>query len=187
MTLPIGLGKQGHILAFKPHKEKSDQTLAQPMLEVTREITLPFFSRYPAVHHLMALTPVRDAKLLSEYHNPPLPTPPHPSTVIYFWLHQLKNLLLQTDRARVRTACVRPICSVRPKRPPLRPVRHERPKSPGVLGLHLLRLVPPNTLVPVLTTRCTCHGLIPSEHPPSVSSHPHVSRVDLPDSGSPTA
>ena len=102
-------------------------------------------------------------------------------------MHQQKKRLLQTDRARVRTACVRPIRSVRPKRPPLRPVRPERPEPPGVLGLHLLRLVPPNTLVPVLTTRRTCHGLIPSEHPPSVSSRPGVSRVDLPDSGSPTA
>ena len=82
---------------------------------------------------------------------------------------------------------VRPIRSVRPKRPPLRPVRPERPERPGVLGLHLLCLVPPNTLVPVLTTRRTCHGLIPSEHPPSVSSRPRVSRVDLLDSGSPTA
>jgi len=91
------------------------------------------------------------------------------------------------DRARVRTACVRRIRSVRPKRPPLRPVRPERPERLGVLGLHLLRLVPPNTLVPVLTTRRTCHGLIPSEHPPLVSSRPGVSRVDLPDSGSPTA
>ena len=77
--------------------------------------------------------------------------------------------------------------SVRPKRPHLRPVRPERPERPGVLGLHLLRLVPPNTLVPVLTTRRTCHSLIPSEHPPSVSSRPGVSRVDLPDSGSLTA
>jgi len=101
--------------------------------------------------------------------------------------NQQKKRLLQTDRARVRTACVRPIRSLRPKRPPLRPVRPERPERPGVLGLHLLRLVPPNTLVPVLTTRRTCHGLILSEHPPSVSSRPGVSRVDLPDSGSPTA
>jgi len=102
-------------------------------------------------------------------------------------LCQQKKRLLQTDRARVRTACLRPIRSVRPKRPPLRPVRPERLERPGVLGLHLLRLVPPNTLVPVLTTRRTCHGLIPSQHPPSVSSRPRVSRVDLPDSGSPTA
>jgi len=82
---------------------------------------------------------------------------------------------------------VRPIRSVRPKRLPLRAVRPECPERPGVLGLHLLRLVPPNTLVPVLTSRRTCHGLIPSEHPPSVSSRSGVSRVDLPDSGSPTA
>jgi len=81
-------------------------------------------------------------------------------------VHQQKKWLLQTDRAHVRTACVSPIHSVRPKRPPLRPVRPERPERPGILGLHLLRLVPPNTLVPVLTTRRTCHGLIPSEHPP---------------------
>ena len=101
--------------------------------------------------------------------------------------HQQKKRLLQTDRARVRTACVRPIRSVRPKRLPLRAVRPECPERPGVLGLHLLRLVPPNTLVPVLTSRRTCHGLIPSEHPPSVSSRSGVSRVDLPDSGSPTA
>jgi len=101
--------------------------------------------------------------------------------------HQQKKRVLQTDRAGVRTACIRPIRSVRPKRPPLRPVRPERPERPGVLGLHLLRLVPPNTLVPVLTTRRTCHGLIPSEHPPSVSSRPAVSGVDLADSGSPTA
>jgi len=104
--------------------------------------------------------------------------------------HQQKKPLLHTDRARGRTACVRPIRSVCPKRPPLRPVRPvrpERPERPGVLGLHLLRLVPPNTLVPVLTTRRTCHGLIPSKHPPSVSSRLGVSRVDLPDSGSRTA
>jgi len=105
---------------------------------------------------------------------------------------QQKKRLLQTDRACVRTACVRtacvrPIRSVRSKCPPLRPVHPERPERPGVLGLHLLRLVPPNTLVPVLTTRRTCHGLIPSEPPPSVSSRPGVSRVDLPDSGSPMA
>jgi len=104
-----------------------------------------------------------------------------------YYPHQQKKRLLQTDRARVRTACVRPIRSIRSKHPPLRPVRPERPERPGVLGLHLLRLVPPNTLVPVLTTRRTCHGLIPSEHPPAVSSRPGVSRVDLPDSGSPTA
>ena len=88
------------------------------------------------------------------------------------------------DRARVRKACFRPICSVRPKRAPLRPVRPERPERPGILGLHLLRLVPPNTLVPVFTTRRACHGLIPSEHPPSVSSRPRVSQVYLSDSGS---
>ena len=102
-------------------------------------------------------------------------------------LHQQKKGLLQTDRARVLTACVRPIRSVRPKRAPLCPVRPERPERPAVLGLHLLRLVPPNTLVAVLTTRRTCHGLIASEHPPSVSSYPGVSREHLPDSGSPTA
>ena len=101
--------------------------------------------------------------------------------------HRQKNRLVQTDRARVRTAWVRPIRSVRPKLPPLRPVHPERPERPGVLGLHLLHLVPPNRLGPVLTTRRTCHGLIPSEHPSSVSSRPGVSRVDLPDSGSPTA
>ena len=76
------------------------------------------------------------------------------------------------DRAGVRTACVRPIRSVRHKNPPLRPVRPERPERQGVLGLYILRLVPPNTLVPVLTTRRTCQGLIPSEDPPSVSSRP---------------
>jgi len=107
------------------------------------------------------------------------------------WLSQSliskKIGLLQTDRARVRPACISPIRSVRPKRPPLLPVRPERPERPGVLGLHLLRLVPPNTLVPVLTTRRTCHRLIPSEHPPLVSSRLGVSRVDLPHSGSPTA
>jgi len=102
-------------------------------------------------------------------------------------IHQQKNSLLQTDRARVRTACVRPIRSVRPKRPPGRRVRPECPERPGVLGLHLLRLVPPNTHVPVLTTWRTCHGLILSEDPYSVSSRLGVSRVDLPESGSPTA
>jgi len=102
-------------------------------------------------------------------------------------LHQQKNLLLQTDRAGVQTACVRPIGSVRPKRPPLRPVHPQRPERLGVLGLHLLRLVTPNTLVPVLTTQRTCHDLIPSEHARSVSSRTGVTRVDLPDSGSPTA
>jgi len=102
-------------------------------------------------------------------------------------IHQQKKRLLQTDRARVQGACVRPIRSVRPKGPPLRPVRPERPERPVVLGLHLLRLVPPNTLVPVLTTRRTCHGLILSKHPASVSSCPGVSRVDLPESTSLTA
>ena len=87
-------------------------------------------------------------------------------------MHQQKKRLLQMDRARVWTACVRPIYSVLPKSPPLRPVGPERPERPGVLGLHLLHLVPPNTLVPVLTTRRTCHGLIPSENPPLVSSRP---------------
>jgi len=101
--------------------------------------------------------------------------------------HQQKNRLLQTDRPHVRTACVCPIRSVRPKSRPLCPVHPERPERPGFLGLHLLPLVPPNTLVPFLTTQRTCHGLIPSEHPRSVSSHLGVSRVDPADSGSPTA
>jgi len=110
----------------------------------------------------------------------------HHSSCLYSDISK-KTILLQKDRARVRTACLRPIRSVRPKRLPLRPVRPERPERSGVLGLHLLRLVPPNTLVPVLTTQRTCHALIPSEHPPSVSSPPGVSQVDLPDSGSRTA
>ena len=98
---------------------------------------------------------------------------------------QQKKGLLQTHRACVWTACIPPIHSVRPEHLPLRAVRSERPECPGVLGLHLLRLVPPNTLVPVLMTQRTCRGLIPSEHPPSVSSRPRVSRVYLKDSGSP--
>jgi len=105
-------------------------------------------------------------------------------------LHQQKNGLLKTNRARVQRACVRRICSVRPKLPPLRPVcpeRPGRPERPGVLGLDLLRLVPPNTLVPNLTTWCSCHGLIRSEYPPSVSSRPAVSRLYLPDSPCPPA
>jgi len=98
--------------------------------------------------------------------------------------HQEKNRLLHTHRALVRTVCVRPIRSVRRERPPLRPVPPEHQECPGVLGLHLLCLVPPNTFVPFLTTRSTCHGLIPCEHPALLSSCLGVSRVYLPDSGS---
>ena len=71
-----------------------------------------------------------------------------------------------------------------PEGPPLRPVH---PECLGVLRLHLLHLAPPNTVVPVLTTWPTCHGLIPSGHTPWVSSRPGVSRVYMPDSGSPMA
>jgi len=91
------------------------------------------------------------------------------------------------QRARVRTACVPPIRSGRPEHQPFRAIHPECPERPRVLGLHLLRLVPPNTLVPVLTTWCTCHGVIPSKQPPSFTSRPGVSQVYLPDSGSPMA
>jgi len=86
IPFPNGPHKQGHVLAFKPHKGKSDHTLAQAMLEVTREITLPFFSQYPAVHHVMSPTPAKDTKRSSEHHHPPLQIPPNPSTVVYPWL-----------------------------------------------------------------------------------------------------
>ena len=101
--------------------------------------------------------------------------------------HQQKNCLLQRQRAGVWTACVHPIRSVRPERPRLSPVRPVGPERPGILQLHLLFLVPPNALVPVLTTQRTCQGLIPSEHPPSVSSGLGVSGVYLSDSGTPMA
>jgi len=100
---------------------------------------------------------------------------------------QQKKGLLQKHSARVRTACVHPVRSVYPEHLPLRPVTAERPECPGVLGLHVLCLVPPNTIVPVLATERTCHGLIPSEYTPSVSCRPGVSRVYLQDSGSPMA
>ena len=45
MPSPIVLGKQGHVLAFKPNQGKSDETTALPVQEVTREMTLPFFAQ----------------------------------------------------------------------------------------------------------------------------------------------
>jgi len=71
--------------------------------------------------------------------------------------------------------------------PPLCPVPPEHPEHLGILGLHLVRLVPPNTLVSILATWGTCHCLIPSEHVPLVSFCSDVLKVYLPDSGSPMA
>ena len=65
-------------------------------------------------------------------------------------------------KASVWTAGVRSTCSVHPEHLPLRPEHlllrplppecPECPECPGVLGLHLVRLVPPNAPVPVVTT-----------------------------------
>jgi len=68
--------------------------------------------------------------------------------------HQQKTCLLQTHRERIPTACVCSIASMCPEHLPL----HHEP--PGVVGLHLLCLVPSNILVPIVTTRRTCFALI---------------------------
>jgi len=123
-------------------------------------------------HHTALITPNHSVKI---YHSP-IP--------ISCSLYQQKNHLLETDRACVQTAHVRPMRSAHPE---CLPLCHVLPGHPGILGFHLQRLLPPNPLVPVLNIRCTCRGLIASKYPPSVSSCLGASRVYLSDSGSPMA
>ena len=87
--------------------------------------------------------------------------------------YRQKNSMLQVHRASIQMVCVRLIGSMHPECPPLRPVHPGRLQCLGAIGLHLVHLVPPNTLLPVLTTQHTCHGLIPSTlTPPLVCPMP---------------